>query len=208
MEETIFPGTRAIGEREEMEEERRLCYVAITRAKRRLYLTCASQRMLFGRTNANRMSRFISEIPNEYLERSGRDRYDREREYGGAWRDSSFGTGSTGGYSGGYAANGSYSSYSGASERRGGSAGADRTGSNRPSRAHYGDATIGTRSASRGSTIDLKKGEMVQHDAFGQGLVISVSPMGGDALVEIAFDNVGTKRLMYKSAASHMHKVQ
>ena len=53
-EEGIFPGIRAIGETEEMEEERRLCYVAMTRAKEKLYLTCASQRMLFGRTSANR----------------------------------------------------------------------------------------------------------------------------------------------------------
>ena len=62
-EESIFPGIRAIGEPDEMEEERRLCYVAITRAKRHLYLSCARQRMLFGRTTANRVSRFVDEIP-------------------------------------------------------------------------------------------------------------------------------------------------
>ena len=55
-----------------MEEERRLCYVAMTRAKERLYLTCAGQRMLFGRTSSNRPSRFLDEIPPEHLERSGR----------------------------------------------------------------------------------------------------------------------------------------
>ncbi len=70
MEETIFPGTRAIGEPEEMEEERRLCYVAITRAKEKLYLTSAHQRMLFGRTTANRVSRFVSEIPEEHIQKS------------------------------------------------------------------------------------------------------------------------------------------
>ncbi len=69
MEEGIFPGIRAIGEHEEMEEERRLCYVAITRAKRQLYLLCARQRMLFGRTTANRASRFIDEIPEEHIDR-------------------------------------------------------------------------------------------------------------------------------------------
>ena len=52
-----------------MEEERRLCYVAITRAKKRLFLSCARQRMLFGRTTANRVSRFIDEIPEEHLEK-------------------------------------------------------------------------------------------------------------------------------------------
>ena len=68
-EEGIFPGVKAIGEADEMEEERRLCYVAITRAKKRLFLSCARQRMLFGRTTANRVSRFIDEIPEEHLEK-------------------------------------------------------------------------------------------------------------------------------------------
>ena len=68
MEETIFPGLRAIGEEDEMEEERRLCYVAITRAKRKLYLVSARQRMIFGRTNTNRVSRFVDEIPSELID--------------------------------------------------------------------------------------------------------------------------------------------
>ena len=68
-EEGIFPGIKAIGEADEMEEERRLCYVAITRAKKHLFLSCARQRMLFGRTTANRVSRFIDEIPEEHLEK-------------------------------------------------------------------------------------------------------------------------------------------
>jgi len=67
MEEGIFPGLRAIGEAEEMEEERRLCYVAMTRAREQLHLTCANQRMLFGRTSSNRPSRFVEEIPPEHL---------------------------------------------------------------------------------------------------------------------------------------------
>ena len=71
MEEGIFPGIRAIGEQDEMEEERRLCYVAMTRAKRRLYLSCARQRMLFGKTTVNRVSRFIDEIPDEHIEKRG-----------------------------------------------------------------------------------------------------------------------------------------
>ena len=70
-EEGIFPGVRAIGEPDEMEEERRLCYVAITRAKKCLFLSCARQRMLFGKTTANRVSRFIDEIPPEHIEKRG-----------------------------------------------------------------------------------------------------------------------------------------
>ena len=70
MEEGIFPGIRAIGEFEEMEEERRLAYVAITRAKNKLHLCCARQRMLVGRTTANRVSRFVSEIPDEHIKKN------------------------------------------------------------------------------------------------------------------------------------------
>lgn len=68
-EEGIFPGIKTIGEPEEMEEERRLCYVAITRAKQNLSISCAKQRMLFGRTTANRVSRFVDEIPEEHIEK-------------------------------------------------------------------------------------------------------------------------------------------
>ncbi|MDR1132432.1 MAG: UvrD-helicase domain-containing protein [Oscillospiraceae bacterium] len=70
VEEGIFPGIRCIGEPEEMEEERRLCYVGITRARKKLTLICARQRMLFGRTNANSPSRFVEEIPEEFIERT------------------------------------------------------------------------------------------------------------------------------------------
>ena len=64
-----------------------------------------------------------------------------------------------------------------------------------------------TAKASAAPVIELNKGDMVQHTAFGKGMVLSVMKMGGDALVEIAFDNVGTKRLMLKSAANHMTKL-
>ncbi len=189
MEETIFPGMKAIGEMEEMEEERRLCYVAITRAKRHLYLTCANQRMLFGRTNSNRMSRFINEIPSEYLESSGRKRYEEEREYGGSWRDASSGA-----------------NFSNGQREDGRQVYGVQNIRKKP--LSYGTTTIGgMRSSSTPASLDYKKGEMVQHDAFGQGMIISITPMGGDALMEIAFDNVGTKRLMYKSASGHLKKL-
>lgn len=76
-EEGIFPGIRAIGEPEELEEERRLCYVAMTRAKRKLYITCAKQRMLFGKTSSNLMSRFVDEIPPEHI-----NKRNTEKRYG------------------------------------------------------------------------------------------------------------------------------
>ena len=189
-EEGIFPGIRAIGEPDEMEEERRLCYVAMTRAKEKLYLTCAGQRMLFGRTSANRPSRFLEEIPPEHLERSGRNFLDRGDSWGGM-------PSRTSGY-GGYAKP-ERSPYDQRPEPRA------------PQRRDYGgfSRAMGASAAPKGGA-DLSafhKGDMVRHKAFGQGMILSIQKMGGDALVEIAFDNVGTKRLMLKSAAAHMTKV-
>ena len=68
-EDGIFPSIRSIGEHEDMEEERRLCYVAMTRAKEKLFFTCARQRMLFGRTTSNCISRFVKEIPDVDIEK-------------------------------------------------------------------------------------------------------------------------------------------
>ncbi len=72
IEDGIFPGMQAIGEPGEMEEERRLCYVAMTRAKEHLHLTCARRRMLFGRTTSNMISRFVDEIPDENIDKPER----------------------------------------------------------------------------------------------------------------------------------------
>ena len=55
--------------------------------------------------------------------------------------------------------------------------------------------------------MQVNQGDMVEHTAFGKGMVMSVRPMGGDALLEVAFDKVGTKKLMLKSAGSHMKKL-
>ena len=60
--------------------------------------------------------------------------------------------------------------------------------------------------AASNANLSLNKGDMVRHKAFGRGMVLSIQPMGGDALVEIAFDEVGTKRLMLKSAGAYMSK--
>jgi len=68
MEEGVFPHSLSMGEREELEEERRLCYVGMTRAKKYLYLTSAEIRTLYGHTNSNELSRFVKEIPEEYIE--------------------------------------------------------------------------------------------------------------------------------------------
>ena len=201
VEEGIFPGIRAIGEAEEMEEERRLCYVAMTRAKEKLCLTCASQRMLFGRTTSNRPSRFVGEIPPEYLERSGRVPHaqggeDTGEDAGEAPRvnrrntryvrpapDRGFSVG--GGYSGG-------GGYAAASVPASSPVGA---------RPAAGGAVKGS-----AALPDFKKGDAVVHSAFGQGMISDLKPMGGDALVEIVFGDK-TRKLMLKSAAQYMRKM-
>lgn len=194
-EEGIFPGIRAIGEMEEMEEERRLCYVAMTRAKEKLYMTCASQRMLFGRTSNNRPSRFVGEIPGEFVEKFGRSYLSENTDFDAGWRPSEGEkkpAASAGDRSGGF-----NRGYLGGS-----SSAAPRAGVSRPV-----SSITGARSAGTGAALpDFQKGDMVTHKAFGAGMVISVQKMGGDALIEVAFDNVGTKKLMLKSAAQHMQK--
>ncbi len=197
MEEGIFPGMRVIGEREEMEEERRLCYVALTRAKEHLYLTCARHRMIFGHTTSNRPSRFVSEIPEEYLEKSGRGNAGEEQT--GRRTDPDSRTGRQEGGSRplrrGY---GRQSERIAREGRLGGGSTISRSG-----------AVVGASAVAQNVALlaEYKKGEMVEHTAFGKGMITSVTPMGGDAMIEIAFDNVGTKRLMLKSAAQHMTKV-
>lgn len=165
VEEGIFPGMRAIGEHEEMEEERRLCYVAITRAMRRLYITCATQRMLFGRTSSNRVSRFVEEIPEEHISKSYIPR----------------------GYN--------------FSDRP---AGFEKAPAKKSARTVQPVITPAT---SKAEPPRFKKGDMVEHRSFGTGMIISLTPMGGDHLVEIAFDKVGTKRLMLRAAARLMKKL-
>ena len=205
MEEGIFPGIRAIGETEEMEEERRLCYVAMTRAKEKLYLTCAHQRMLFGRTSANRPSRFVEEIPPEHLERSGRNFLDQSSDWGGI-------PSRTSGY-GGYGQRGTYAGgggtplISGPGTRAARPAGTTADLPGPCPAAERPGPSLRVSAAPSAAPADFRKGDMVQHKAFGKGMILSIQKMGGDALVEIAFDNVGTKRLMMKSAAAHMTKI-
>lgn len=204
-EEGIFPGIRAIGETEEMEEERRLCYVAMTRAKEKLYLTCANQRMLFGRTSANRPSRFVEEIPPGHMDRSGRTFLDRDSDWeeGVPSRASGYDGVFGGAGRSGYGSNGRQprSDYGGFVRSM---SAEKRPAPERPKRPLLSTAASGKSAA----VPDFKRGDMVDHKAFGRGMILSVQKMGGDALVEIAFDNVGTKRLMLKSAAAHMSKLK
>ena len=174
-EDGLFPGMRAIGDAEEMEEERRLCYVAITRAKQSLTITHAKQRMLYGRTSAALPSRFLREIPEECMVKKGGYRRVQESSFG---------------YEGGHSSYGSYPSYSNPARK--------------PQPKRVESAMV---SGTKTTYLELNQGDMVMHAAFGKGLVLSVLKMGGDALLEIAFDDIGTKKLMAKTASAHMKKL-
>ena len=168
-EDGLFPGMKAIGDMEEMEEERRLCYVAITRAKQTLTITHARQRMLYGRTTPGMGSRFLRELPEGEIQKKGgfvspTPRY----SYGGDdnWRPRQAGEW------------------------------------NAPKSAYAAKSTAPSK-----PIPDFNKGDMVSHAAFGKGMVLSVMKMGGDALLEIAFDQIGTKKLMARTASAHMKKL-
>lgn len=153
MEEGIFPGYNSIqGGEEEIEEERRLAYVGITRAKEKLIITNAAQRMMFGNTTRNLPSRFVKELPMEEVESVDQT----VRVYEQA-----------------------------------------------PSRTKAAPrvpgkeiASVGTGSKREAVAIDYAPGDTVAHKIFGQGMVLSLTPMGNDVLVEVAFDKVGTKKIM------------
>ena len=193
MEEGIFPGSSAQYDQEELEEERRLCYVAMTRAKEKLTLTNCRQRMLYGRTSTNRASRFLDEIPEENMRWESKP----EPRFGGMEHDSTFGGDR---YEEGW---GSASARTGGSWSSGGvhSYRAPAQAAQRPLQSLRKNA------APAATLLQLQQGDMVEHTAFGKGMVLSVRPMGGDALVEVAFDNVGKKKLMLKSAGAHMRKL-
>lgn len=197
-EEGIFPGVRAIGEIEEMEEERRLCYVAMTRAKSQLFLTCASQRMLFGRTSNNQPSRFTEEIPPEFLEKTGRSPFSESVEDG--WSKG----GTTGRGYDGDSFGGNFAPTQRTVATTGGGA---SYGGFRQAMANAPKAPPRSVAKPTAFIPTFQKGDMVKHKAFGAGMILSVQKMGGDAMVEIAFDEKGTKRLMLKSAAAHMEKM-
>lgn len=170
LEDGLFPGMRAIGDYEEMEEERRLCYVGITRAMQTLTISHARQRMLYGRTSAALPSRFLREIPEDLVIKKG-GYHTQQTTYGYAGYRPTYSTGQ----------------FQQQTAKRDFSSVASNT-----AKANY---------------LELNKGDMVQHTAFGKGLVLSVVKMGGDALLEIAFDRIGTKKLMAKTASAHMKRL-
>lgn len=150
LEEGIFPGNQSIyGGESEIEEERRLAYVAITRAKKNLTITNTQSRILFGCTTRNLPSRFLKEIPPELCENTGVTVKFSEVKI----PTNSF----------------------------------TATQSSRKS---------SFASTSKTNNVNYSVGARVEHKTFGKGMIIKATPIGNDTLLEIAFDNVGTKKIM------------
>ncbi|WP_037280298.1 ATP-dependent helicase [Ruminococcus flavefaciens] len=157
MDDGIFPSARSFDSEDDMEEERRLAYVAITRAKKRLYLTNARQRMLFGQTQHNVTSRFMKEIGSELVEK---------HDNAAAMKQ--------------------------------------QLEENDKSVTEVRSATLQqqlarskkTAGAAPKEAVAYTAGEKVSHSIFGEGVIVSVKPMANDSMLEIAFDKVGTKKIM------------
>ena len=195
MEEGIFPGHRAIGEPIALEEERRLCYVGITRAKKDLYLTCSKKRTMFGSTSFNLASRFLKEIPEELLDGaenafSGKMNYQESKN--------SFGEDN---YSWNYATTGgNVKSYKFSDEKKyAHSASSVNKGF---SFGRTAESFLNTLSNKMNNLeVDLsqyKEGVKVYHKKFGEGIITATEPEGTDLKVDIHFNKFGNKRLMAK----------
>ncbi len=151
-EDNIFPSYLSKQSEEELEEERRLAYVGITRAKKKLYITSSAERMLFGNTSRNLPSVFIKELPEEVIDMKDNtvNTYHSQKVNGFAPRNT-------------YAAE---------------------------------HSSVGVSAQKQQAKIDYAPGDTVTHKIFGRGLVLSMQPMANDTLVEIAFEKVGTKKIM------------
>lgn len=205
LEESVFPHSRALNDNEELEEERRLAYVGITRAEEELYLTCARMRTLFGRMSANSPSRFLREIPDQFKEESvpGRDRFGRSG-MAGSFADRRTG-GGMGTGAGGYTYNpgGSGGAASGAGGKPGGLFGGARPAGASGSGMTGGLPQRPQQAAPAGGTNpgDFRMGDKVSHNKWGTGVIVSVKGTGDDTELQIAFPApVGVKRLLAKFA--------
>ena len=196
MEEGIFPGYKSIGEPKELEEERRLCYVGITRAKEYLFLTCSKQRTIFGSTSCNQVSRFLREIPSDLL-----DGYDKalgeKQESNNLFGDSKYS------WTYGSKDNGNIKTYKIDKHEPSVAAASSNSNNNgfmfRTAESFLNNLT----KKATGTNVDLSKykaGVKIYHKKFGEGIISNVEPEGDDLKVDINFDKVGHKRLMAKFA--------
>ncbi|GEL08540.1 DNA helicase PcrA [Salisediminibacterium halotolerans] len=166
LEEGVFPHSRSLMEEKEMEEERRLAYVGITRAEKQLYMTRAARRTMFGKTNANPASRFLSEVPDELIERKAKD--------GGLPKDKDLPW---------------KKEAAERSDATGARVGAQSARSPKPQPTSTG-----------GASFEWHVGDKAKHGKWGVGTVVSARGDGENTELDIAFPEVGVKRLAAKFA--------
>ncbi len=190
MEDGVFPHNRTLGEPRQLEEERRLAYVGITRARQRLYLTCAWSRMLHGTTQYNPPSRFLEEIPAELIEAAEPGAHRERRSTGGLWgagdrtpRYRSSDDDWTGSVIGGRRA----SSQS--------DAGSGRDHSVTPS-----TLVPEPPAPSDAHELDLHVGDDVRHASFGEGVILELSGQGERLEALVRFPGAGEKRFLLRFA--------
>ena len=192
-EDGIFPGMQTmVGSDDDMEEERRLAYVAITRAKKQVYILHTRSRLLYGQTQYNPVSRFVKEIPSQFVE-------EEDKSQGAIYTRDIGQRNSDNGYSfGGNLMYGGYNRPQKPNTYIFESYSSHKSEANKPARsvttAKPNEKAIFSKSAESGTTF--APGDRVRHLTFGDGEVLSVRPMGADVLYEVMFDKVGTKKLM------------
>jgi DNA helicase-2/ATP-dependent DNA helicase PcrA len=186
MEEGLFPSSRSISEDEHAEEERRLCYVGITRARKQVYITSASKRTMYGSTSYTIPSRFINEIPVELFEEdfSKKEKPVRNNEFlsGEYARSNTFKS------SNAFTSNDSFAS-----------------GNFVASSKNKFGLSVDSFLKNNANKVEDKKdisnytvGSKIKHKKFGIGVIYNIEPEGDDLKLEINFETSGFKRLMAK----------
>lgn len=190
MEEGIFPGYKSIGEIKELEEERRLFYVGITRAMQYLYLTCAKRRTIFGSTSYNQMSRFLKEIPKDLLD--GYEEIDNEDN--NSFKDSNYGWEYGTNYAGKVKTY-KFDNVEKIPEVK------EKVGAFQFRTAESFLNSLNKKAGDRQVDITkYKEGQRIYHKKFGEGTINKIEQEGEDYKLDIQFDKVGHKRLMAKFA--------
>ena len=197
MEEGIFPGYKSIGEPKELEEERRLCYVGITRAKEHLFLTCSKQRTIFGSTSCNQVSRFLKEIPSDLLDGYDEALGEKQESSSNIFGDSKYS------WTYGSKDNGNIKTYK-IDKNEPKVAAASSSTNNNGFMFRTAESFLNTlNKKNSGTNVDLSKyksGIRIFHKKFGEGTISNVEPEGDDLKVDITFEKSGHKRLMAKFA--------
>ena len=199
MEEGIFPGYKSIGEPTALEEERRLCYVGITRAKRNLFLTCSKKRTMFGSTSYNMISRFVKEIPEELLDGEEEafgenNETSSSRTFGGYGSKNSFGDS---GFSWSYG-NKAVASTIKSSIKSGISTSTSTVASFGRTAESFLNGLANKSSNKKVDLTQYEAGVKIYHKKFGEGIITKTEPEGDDLKVDIDFEKYGHKRLMAK----------